>query len=470
MSDRPRGGSTVDSTSDLFDAELKVALDALKVHASAREEIFQITGAIRRGAADAALAARQTIHEAFVQHVGRFRSNQIYRNKDLGFLDPLIEEEHRHVLHYLQNGFDDAYYASLEKLTRSEQQIGHGARFRLAIVLHTIQSVIDRELAKVPVIGKTIAERCKSVAILAVIDGLNTIGLQQEIQRVDIVRRGKRLDGESRRFVEIAETLTSSNNEAGETIRDMVNQLLQSSDSVVRTAEAINRDLEEVTRQATSTAAGSEELASAAKEIERQAVDNQVQVEQAARAAVETSVAAVRLHQMIEQVSGISRTIGEIASQTNLLALNATIEAARAGEAGRGFAVVASEVKRLAGQSSQAAATIDGIVSTAVEGIAQISELINGMSNGLAERSAAATSVASVISQQQGATAEISQSMHETDRRIAEIAARIDEIVSVVSSAREPAARLAKISNDMADGGAAFMTDALQSLDRLKAN
>ena len=63
-----------------------------------------------------------------------------------------------------------------------------------------------------------------------------------------------------------------------------------------------------------------------------------------------------------EHIGAIVQTITGIADQTNLLALNAAIEAARAGESGRGFAVVAEEVRKLAEESSQAAASISQIV------------------------------------------------------------------------------------------------------------
>lgn len=64
----------------------------------------------------------------------------------------------------------------------------------------------------------------------------------------------------------------------------------------------------------------------------------------------------------MEKIQKVTGMIAEITEQTNLLALNAAIEAARAGEAGRGFAIVAEEMNKLAGQSRDAAITINDMI------------------------------------------------------------------------------------------------------------
>ncbi len=75
-------------------------------------------------------------------------------------------------------------------------------------------------------------------------------------------------------------------------------------------------------------------------------------------------------------ISGLVKTVSEIADQTKLLALNATIEAARAGEAGKGFAVVASEVKELSSTTKAANQEISVTLDKIGEAITDLSQSV----------------------------------------------------------------------------------------------
>jgi methyl-accepting chemotaxis protein len=81
-----------------------------------------------------------------------------------------------------------------------------------------------------------------------------------------------------------------------------------------------------------------------------------------------------RIRKVVDQVrhlTPLAVLIADISRQTNLLSINASIEAARAGAEGAGFKVVAAEVRRLSGQTAEAAAQIN-------QGIAMVAQAIDG--------------------------------------------------------------------------------------------
>ena len=82
---------------------------------------------------------------------------------------------------------------------------------------------------------------------------------------------------------------------------------------------------------------------------------------------------AIEQSKAVEQIHMLSNTILDITSQTNLLALNAAIEAARAGEAGRGFAVVADEIRSLVENSKNAANEIQKVTNDVILSVENLS-------------------------------------------------------------------------------------------------
>lgn len=444
------------------------AVTALKVHAKAREDIFQLDEKGKTTALNVASGLEDRIGASFRAHVDRFRNHPNYRDQDLGFLDEIVQKAASHFTHLFSHGFNEEYYASLSELTEREQAIGHGARFRIALVLHVINATIDAEFAKLPIIGQHLATRCKAISRMAVIDGLNTIGLQQEFQSLALDRRRSAIDGEAAAFVEVADALTGTATDASGAIDGAVAHFLEAAGPIDRRTGEIGQHLEDLRQHISSTASASEQLAMSAQEIGQRAVASRHIAEQAGRTSASVSESADRLRAMVGEVANISQAITDIAGQTNLLALNATIEAARAGEAGRGFGVVAAEVKNLASQSQRAAESIANIVSSAASSISQIVELMNSMQSGIQQSTEAIGGVAAAVSQQETVTSDLAQAISTADRRISEITSNMDNIVALISESNSEVKALGEMAGTLRSDATGLAKQARLSIDRLK--
>ena len=137
-----------------------------------------------------------------------------------------------------------------------------------------------------------------------------------------------------------------------------------------------------VGQQALATAEATRETADLtakdANHVDATASQSREAIERAAQTLVRVSTdvgsSAERVQRLApasERVGDFVATVSRIARQTNLLALNAAIEASRAGDEGLGFAVVADEIRKLAGESAQAAKLIASTVQRVREDIGE---------------------------------------------------------------------------------------------------
>lgn len=250
---------------------------------------------------------------------------------------------------------------------------------------------------------------------------------------------------------EIAAGAELQNSHAGDTAKAMGEVSL----GVQRIAESSVQVSQSAGDASAQTAAGNELIRTAVGQMEhmRQSVED-------------TETAIGRLMERTETIGSIIGLITGISTQTNMLALNASIEASRAGEAGRGFAVVAAEVRKLAGQTRQAAEQVSDLIGAVSADAANVSEAMNRGAAEVREGVRSVTRSGELFGSILTEIANVSDQIQEVSASAEQMTAGVEQVTGTV----EQLSAIAKEATGHAQGVAAASEEQVAAMEEISAS
>jgi methyl-accepting chemotaxis protein len=224
-------------------------------------------------------------------------------------------------------------------------------------------------------------------------------------------------------------------------------------EETMRQAAAVTSASEQATDNVQTVASAAEELGVSVREISQQVTQSSRMTGEAVNQANLSNEQVQGLTMAAQKIGDVVKIIASIAAQTNLLALNATIEAARAGDAGRGFAVVASEVKALANQTAQATEEITALVNTIQEATQTSAVSIRNIAETIGKVNETASAIASAVEEQGAATQEIARNVTEASHGTRGVSSSISGVSDAASQTGAAASQVLGSAGELARNG-----------------
>lgn len=253
---------------------------------------------------------------------------------------------------------------------------------------------------------------------------------------------------------DLAQNLNQLTDDTNRTIDVQQRSANQAKDAV----DTMNASVADVADSAALAARAASEATAAATEGQSVVHETVSSIRQLAENVQASSEVIKQLEVDSNKVGTVLDVIKGIAEQTNLLALNAAIEAARAGEQGRGFAVVADEVRTLASRTQQSTEEIHNTIEQLQNAArSAVSVMVKGT-----DRADISVQTANKAGQSLNVITETINRISSMNQQIASatdqqqavatnIVSHVDEIHQRTLETSESSARLAVVSQELAD-------------------